>query len=185
VLLCFLFLCAFCPLFFRVVVLKVNVYAHAYVCNCDGKQKKSRQKWNILLFSFSSSSYSLCICILLNNSFLDGQFKYTTWSKWRREWQSRIDILYLLFRKQQGISFDDRSLNDGDELPRENTPLIDSQEQPYRPIRTPGFIILHIILTVDFLSTIWVLFVSICFHSGSFSRSNYHFSSFTISAWSS
>jgi len=45
-------------------------------------------------------------------------------------------------------------LNDGDELPRENTPLIDSQEQPYRPIRTPGFIILHIILTVDFLSTI-------------------------------
>lgn len=49
----------------------------------------------------------------------------------------------------KGISFDDRSITAADERTQENTPLIDSLEQPYRPIRTTGFIVLHILFTVD------------------------------------
>ncbi len=48
----------------------------------------------------------------------------------------------------KGISFDDRSFTGADEAAHENTPLIDTQEQPYRPIKTPSFILLHILLTV-------------------------------------
>jgi hypothetical protein len=45
--------------------------------------------------------------------------------------------------------FDDRSFAAADEIAQENTPLIDSLEQPYRPIQTTGIIIIHIILTVN------------------------------------
>ena len=47
------------------------------------------------------------------------------------------------------MSFDDRSYTAADEPAQENTPLIDTADQPYRPIRTTGFIVLHIFLTVN------------------------------------
>ena len=46
------------------------------------------------------------------------------------------------------MSFDDRSLPVADEEGHESAPLIDYPEQSYRPIRTTGFIVLHILLTV-------------------------------------
>lgn len=58
-------------------------------------------------------------------------------------WNFNIFFIY-----EKGISFDDRSFHGADDGLNENTPLIDTQEQPYRPIRTTGFIIFHIILTV-------------------------------------
>ncbi|CAF1401479.1 unnamed protein product [Adineta ricciae] len=58
------------------------------------------------------------------------------------------------------MSFDDRSFTGADETTRENTPLIDHLEQPYRPIKTTGFIILHILLTIAFITGI-VLFPAI------------------------
>ncbi|CAF2463869.1 unnamed protein product [Rotaria sp. Silwood2] len=59
-----------------------------------------------------------------------------------------------------GISFDDRSFTAADEVAHENTPLIDTLEQPYRAIRTTGFIAIHILLTIAFMASI-VLFPSI------------------------
>jgi hypothetical protein len=47
------------------------------------------------------------------------------------------------------MSFDDRSFNAVDEVTQENTPLIVSLEQPYRPIQTTGFIVIHILFTVN------------------------------------
>lgn len=47
------------------------------------------------------------------------------------------------------MSFDDRSFNAADEQPHDDTPLIDTLEKPYRPIRTTGFIVLHIFATVN------------------------------------
>ncbi len=43
------------------------------------------------------------------------------------------------------MSFDDRLLHINDE----NTPLIINTEQPYKPIRTTIFIILHILFMVE------------------------------------
>ena len=67
------------------------------------------------------------------------------------------------------MSFDDRSFNTHDEIVHEDTPLVDSAEQPYRPIRTTGFIILHIFIrysTIANLSSILTFqIISIKFES--------------------
>lgn len=46
------------------------------------------------------------------------------------------------------MSFDDRSVNGGEDAIHENTPLIDGLEPTYRRISTTPYIVLHIILTV-------------------------------------
>ncbi|CAF3304157.1 unnamed protein product [Rotaria socialis] len=65
-------------------------------------------------------------------------------------------------RSGGGISFDDRSFTGADEVTQENTPLIDSIDQPYRPIRTTGFIVIHILLTMAFMASIVLFPSTIC-----------------------
>ncbi|CAF3721474.1 unnamed protein product [Adineta steineri] len=76
-----------------------------------------------------------------------------------------------------GISFDDRSFAAADEGAHENTPLIDSLEQPYRPIRTTGFIVLHLLLTIAFITSIILFPSTICpdpLHNDTIGRCNNH-----------
>ena len=49
----------------------------------------------------------------------------------------------------QGMSFDDRFTNVNDETSGENIPLIAATEQPYRAVRTTGFIVIHILFVVS------------------------------------
>ncbi|CAF1372631.1 unnamed protein product [Adineta ricciae] len=75
------------------------------------------------------------------------------------------------------MSFDDRSFTGADETTRENTPLIDHLEPPYRPIKTTGFIILHILLTIAFITGIVLFPAIICpdpLHNDTIGRCNNH-----------
>lgn len=47
------------------------------------------------------------------------------------------------------MSFDDRTCIINDEALHDDTPLIVNTEQPYRPIRTTAFIVVHILFMVD------------------------------------
>ncbi len=49
------------------------------------------------------------------------------------------------------MSFHDRSINANDEIIHDRTPLITNTERQYRQIRTPIFIIIHILLVVKIL----------------------------------